>query len=457
MKNIFLTFAFFVLISSFTGPSTVASAPAELFGTNLIADIAERVSPAVVAIESVHYIRRRTSRGTGDLFFDRLFGYLFEEDFRGHNNVIPKKGSGSGVIISPDGHLLTNEHVITGADEIIVRLDSKETVKAKVIGQDPQSDLAVLKIDYAKPLPHIPIGDSNKNRVGEWVIAIGNPFGLGITVTAGVISAINRDISTERDRSFRDLIQTDASINPGNSGGALVNSKGELVGINTAIIPYGQGVGFAIPVNRAKRIVGDLIEFGRVKKTFVGLAVQEVTPELAKHFNLSSEGVLVTEVRKNSAASEAKMVPGDLIVAIDEQPIQTEMDFQKKLEDYRVNDEAVFSIVRKGKKGTTQVRFKEDPLSKNVLGVMVEDSNSANIQRYGLAVDRGAVIVGVAKGMPAYRAGLQPGDVIIQVNNDVILKESDFKQAMLRIQGETQAIVRVVRNRRSSLLLLNLQ
>ena len=193
---------------------------------------------------------------------------MFEDDFRGYNNVIPQKGSGSGVVISKDGYLLTNEHVISSADEINVKFVDGKTFKAKIIGKDKTNDLAVLKLDTKEELTFIQMGDSENVRVGEWVIAIGNPFGLGSTVTAGVVSAIKRDLAVDKNTNYTGLIQTDASINPGNSGGALINSKGELIGINTAIMPSGQGIGFAIPVNRAKRIVGDLI---MVKEKFLTL------------------------------------------------------------------------------------------------------------------------------------------------------------------------------------------
>ena len=208
--------------------------------------------------------------------------------------LFPQKGNGSGVLISPDGHLLTNEHVIAGADEIKVLLNNGKKVKAKLIGKDVRTDLAVLKINVDYNLPHLPIGNSDKLRVGEWAIAIGNPFGLGITVTTGVVSALNRDLSIDANRNYKNLIQTDASINPGNSGGALLNAKGELIGVNTAIMPAGQGIGFAIPVNLAKRIIGDLIAYGRVKKPFLGVTVQEITPSLARYFSIPEKGVLVT-------------------------------------------------------------------------------------------------------------------------------------------------------------------
>ncbi len=449
-----LVFLFASLAVAFF-PASTAAAPAELFGTSLIADIAERVSPAVVAIESVQYVRARQRPGSGDPFFDQFFGHLFDEDFIGHNNVIPRKGNGSGVLISPEGHLLTNEHVIADADEIMVNMGNGKTFKASVIGKDTLTDLAVLKIDADYALPHVPIGDSANMRVGEWVIAIGNPFGLGITVTSGVVSAINRDLSIDRNRSYKDLIQTDASINPGNSGGALINSRGELIGVNTAIIPYGQGIGFAIPVNRAKRIVGDLMAYGRVKKAFLGVSVQKITPELAKYFQIPMEGVLVTDVARNSAADRAQLVPGDVILEIDGKKIRNTDDFQEGIDEHRVGDKASVKIFRKGKEGLAEVEFNETPAGKNALGVSVSKVTGDLVRRFHLFVEEGCVITAVVEGSPAGRAGLQPGDVIQQVNRKVTLDEEAFDQAITQLAAEGKALLRVVRGQTVNLLLVN--
>lgn len=437
--------------------TVLAAAPAELFGTSLIADIAEKVSPAVVAIESVHFVRARRSVGSGDPFFDNFFGHLFDDDFMGHNNVIPQRGNGSGVLISPEGHLLTNEHVIAGADEIQVKLGNGKTFKATVIGKDSLSDLAVLKIESEAALPHIPIGDSSSIRVGEWVIAIGNPFGLGITVTSGVISAINRDLSVDKERSYKDLIQTDASINPGNSGGALINSRGELIGVNTAIIPYGQGIGFAIPVNRAKRIVGDLMAYGRVKKAFLGVTVQKITPDLAKYFQVPEEGVLVTDVAKNSSAEKANIAPGDVIIEIDGRKIKNTGDFQEGVDEHRVGDKASIKIFRKGKEAVCEVEFNENPANKNPLGVTAVKISPELVRRFYLFVDEGCVITSVAEGSAADRAGLRPGDVIQQVNQQVTLDEKEFDAGMTQLKAEGKAIIRIVRGQTVNLLLVKVE
>lgn len=448
-----LIFTVFLLVAS----ASANAAPAELFGTSLIADIAERASPAVVAIESVQYVRARRRGGSGDPFFDRFFGHLFDDDFMGHNNVIPRKGNGSGVLISPEGHLLTNEHVISDADEIQVKLGTGKTFKATVIGKDALTDLAVLKIEGKTAFPHVPIGDSSRLRVGEWVVAIGNPFGLGITVTSGVVSAINRDLSVDRSRSYKDLIQTDASINPGNSGGALINARGELIGVNTAIIPYGQGIGFAIPVNRAKRIIGDLMAYGRVKKAFLGVTVQSITPDLAKYFEIPSEGVLITDVAKNSSAEKAQLVPGDVILEIDGKKITTAAGFQEGIDEHRVGDKARIKIFRKGKEGIAEVEFNENPAGKNLLGVAVSKISGELVRNYGLYIDEGCVITSVAPGSAADRAGLRPGDVIHQINRLVIRDESDFEAAIGSIKSDKKALLRIIRGQTVNLLLLNIE
>ncbi|OGK08952.1 MAG: hypothetical protein A2W80_17580 [Candidatus Riflebacteria bacterium GWC2_50_8] len=449
--------ATFLLLFVLTFIAAVEAAPPELFGTSLIADIAERVSPAVVAIESVHYVRARGRSGFGDPFLDRVFGHLFEDDFMGYNNVIPQRGNGSGVFISPEGHLLTNEHVIAGADEIMVKLTSGKSYKARVIGKDTRTDLAVLKVDADEVLPHVPIGDSSTLRVGEWVVAIGNPFGLGMTVTTGVVSAVHRDLSVDRERNYKDLIQTDASINPGNSGGALLNTSGELIGINTAIIPYGQGIGFAIPVNLAKRIVGDLMAYGRVKKAFLGVTVQTITPELARYFEIPGEGVLVTEVVKDSSAFKAGVVPGDVITDIQGRKINVIDDFHSALDEQRVGEKAQIKIFRKGKTGMFDVEFKENPASKSPLGVTVKKVDAELAKKFTLYVDQGCVITMVAPDSPAGKAGLRAGDVIQQINRVPTLTEKDFDTAVSRLQAATQAVMRVVRGQTVNLLLVNIE
>ncbi len=437
--------------------NSVIAAPAELFGTTLIADISEQVSPAVVAIESIHYVRTRTLYGSGDPFFDRFFSHLFDDDFNGSNNVIPQKGSGSGVIISDDGYLLTNEHVISSADEILVKFGDGRSFKAKIIGKDKTSDLAVLKIESPDKLSFMNLGDSDSVRVGEWVIAIGNPFGLGITVTCGVVSAVKRDLSVDRDTNYRDLIQTDASINPGNSGGALVNSKGELIGINTAIMPSGQGIGFAIPVNRAKRIVGDLIKYGKVKKISAGLTVQNITKELAEYFNVPENGILITSVSEGSVAAEAGLVPSDIVTMIDNTKIKDVSGFETALERYSVGQTAIFKVLRKGKLSNVRIKFKETKASLNPLGVEVKTITDKLINKYNLFIEQGAVIVDIAEDSPTYKAGLRAGDVIIQIGNKPIRNEDDLNSVMKVVNKLDAVMLRIVRRNSVIRLTINLQ
>ena len=453
-KNKYFLILFLFFISLFN--SEVKAAPAELFGTSLIADISEQVSPAVVAIESIHYVRTRTLYGSGDPFFDRFFSHLFDDDFSGSNNVIPQKGSGSGVIISDDGYLLTNEHVISTADEILVKFGDGRSFKAKIVGKDKTSDLAVLKIESKDKLSYVNLGDSDKVRVGEWVIAIGNPFGLGITVTCGVVSAVKRDLSVDKETNYRDLIQTDASINPGNSGGALINSNGELIGINTAIMPSGQGIGFAIPVNRAKRIVGDLIKYGKVKKISAGLTVQNITKELAEYFNVPQKGILITSVSEGSVAAEAGLVPSDIVTMIDNNKINDVSSFESALEKYSVGQTAIFKILRKGKTSSVKIRFKESKASLNPLGIEVKTISDKLISKYDLYIEQGAVIVDITEDSPTYKAGLRPGDVIIQIGNKQVLNEEDFNSSMKAINKLDAVVLRVVRSNRVVRIIISL-
>ena len=301
------------------------------------------------------------------------------------------------------------------------------------------------------------LGDSDTVRVGEWVIAIGNPFGLGITVTCGVVSAVKRDLSVDRDTNYRDLIQTDASINPGNSGGALVNSKGELIGINTAIMPSGQGIGFAIPVNRAKRIVGDLIKYGKVKKISAGLTVQNITKELAEYFNVPQNGILITSVSEGSVAAEAGLVPSDIVTMIDNTKITDVSSFETALEKYSVGQTALFKVLRKGKLSNVRIKFKESKASLNPLGIEAKTISEKLINKYNLYIEQGAVIVDIAEDSPLYKAGLRVGDVIIQIGNKRIMNEDDLNSVMKVINKLDIIGLRVVRRNTVVRLTINLQ
>jgi len=325
---------------------------------NPFVTVAERASPAVVNISTVS---TSTGRGGGPFGNDPFFRDFFERFFEGTPRRRQQTSLGSGLIIDKGGLILTNNHVIKDADEISVRFASKEEVKGKVVGTDPKTDLAVIRVHAAEPLPVMALGDSDTLRVGEWAIAIGNPFGLDHTLTVGVISATGR--SEVGIAAYENFIQTDASINPGNSGGPLLNIRGEVIGINTAIVASGQGIGFAIPINLARKIMEDLVQKGKVTRGWLGVGVQPLTPELAKSFAVSGEGVLINQVMPKSPAEAAGLKTGDLIVGIDGTPVKDPRHLQRLIADAPIGKPLEVSIVRGGQKQTVRVRIGEMPPS----------------------------------------------------------------------------------------------
>ncbi|MBF0499382.1 MAG: Do family serine endopeptidase [Candidatus Riflebacteria bacterium] len=450
--------AFLVNIYAFS----VHAASSELFGTSLIADVAAKVSPAVAAIDSVHYVRARP-RGFGDPFFDQFFGNLFGEEMEGFsNNVIPRRGSGSGVLIDAAGHLLTNQHVIDGADEVQVTLQNGKKYKASVVGQDSQSDLAVLKIGVENA-SFAPLGDSDSLRVGEWVVAIGNPFGLGMTVTAGVVSALGRELSIDRNRTYRNFIQTDASINPGNSGGPLVNTKGEIIGINTAIFPSGQGIGFAIPVSSARRVIGDLLAFGSVRKVDIGVSVQAITDQLAEYLSIPHDGVLITEVIKGSSSEKAGLQPGDVIQSIDSKPLTRPDQLQEMINRHQIGESVKLSVHRKGAIADYEVTVQEHKTrggalaaGKNFLGITVDSINPENTRQYHLQAEDGVVITDIVQGSIASGMGLQPGDVIQGVNGKHTATPEEFAKRMEQAPQHGRLMLHLIRDDLSQVLLIQI-
>ena len=449
-RIIFLSLILVILLSA---KPLLSSAPGDIFGTSLIADIAQRVSPSVVAIDSVHYVRTRSLRGFQDPFFDQFFRHFLDEDTDFTNNVIPKRGSGSGVIIDSTGRLLTNQHVIEGADEIMVTLNDGKKIKATIIGQDKGSDLAILKLAENGPFPFAPLGDSDVLRVGEWVVAIGNPFGLGITVTTGVVSALGRELSVTRSATYKNLIQTDASINPGNSGGALVNTKGEIIGINTAIIPYGQGIGFAIPITSAKRIIGDLITYGKVKKGFIGISLQEINNDLASQLEIPRQGVLITEVLEGSAAGKAGLMPGDVIVAVDGKPVNKIGQCLEFIGRHSVGESTVLNVFRKGQTGNYDVKIQDIEAARDgvtfkdnrVLGVEVAPLSQTIIEKLDLSVRTGVVITRIGEDSLAENAGIEPGDVIQSINNVQIRNPDDYSRIIKNVRSHSRMLLSLVR------------
>jgi serine protease Do len=388
--------------------------------------LAKDLKPAVVNISTSKTVRLRRPvlpgpRSPQQDFFDDFFDRFFQ----GQPQTPRKERSlGSGFVISADGYILTNDHVVDGADEIKVRLSDGRNFTATVKGLDPKLDLALLKIEAGDKLPVARLGDSGALKVGEWVMAIGNPFGLEQTVTVGIVSAKGRVIGAG---PYDDFIQTDASINPGNSGGPLFNTAGEVVGINTAIVASGQGIGFAIPINAAKSILTQLKETGHVSRGWLGVSVQLVTDELAESFGLKEpKGALVAEVIAGSPAEKAGIKRGDIILTFDGHEVDAINDLPRLVAATPAGKEVRLSVFRNGKTheftatiGKLQEDEKETEragASSDRLGLNVADVTPEVAQRFGLQAGKGALITGVDPAGPAAASNLHPGDLILEVN-----------------------------------------
>lgn len=319
------------------------TSPNVFFGPETIQNIVKQTGPAVVKIET----ETQTQRQFDPFFNDPFFREFFGGQFKSQPELV--RGLGSGFIISPDGHIVTNNHVVAGASKISVYLsDRKEPYAAKLVGSDEQLDLAVLKIDADEKLPALSFGDSNKLEVGSWVIAIGNPYGLDHTVTVGVISAKGRPININGNQ-FTDLLQTDASINPGNSGGPLINLRGEVIGINTAINAQAQGIGFAIPSSTVTQVLEQLIHDGKVSRPWLGVILQPVTKELANYFGLKEiEGVLISGVAENSPAQKAGLKRGDIILEYNKKKVNNPEALKNEVMNTKIGAKVVVLVYRDG-------------------------------------------------------------------------------------------------------------
>jgi len=308
-----------------------------LIGPTNIADMVARVSPAVVNIET------KTKVSNNNPFFDPFFRDFFGDRLSPQQSI--QTGIGTGVIINEDGYVLTNQHVIDNAESISVNLASGEKYPATVVGQDYELDLAVLKISAKQKLSWLELGDSDSLRVGDWVVAIGNPYGLDHTVTAGLVSAKGRPMQIE-DRVYKNLIQTDAAINPGNSGGPLLNLNGQVVGINTAVNAQAQGIGFAISINTVREVLDDLIKQGKVIRPYIGIYLQPVTEDIAKSLGIEAKGIIVAGVEKGSPAAKAGLTQYDVITQIDQTPVNTYDELQEILKKHKVGDTITLNVIR---------------------------------------------------------------------------------------------------------------
>ena len=409
------------------------------------APLVSKLTPAVVNINTEKHTRSRNGRGFDAPGrrgrhdpFDEFFGRFFDR-YQSRSQQRPVKSLGSGFIISADGYILTNNHVVQDADEIKITLSDKKIYDASVVGRDEKTDLAVLKIDVDHKLPYVALGDSSAMQVGDWVIAIGNPFGLARTVTAGIVSARGRVIGSG---PYDDFIQTDASINPGNSGGPLFNMQGEVVGINTAIVASGQGIGFAIPVNMAKDLLPQL-KTGKVSRGRLGVHIQEVTPELAASFGLDEkQGALISEVVKDSPAQRAGLEVGDIILSVDGKSIAEMRSLPRiiaakkpgtkvKLKVLRLGEIHKIKVVLDNLEGDNSEELSQvtDDLLGN-LGLSVRQITSELAARQRLPLEQGVVISRIKPDGLTAEAGLQVGDVILMVNNREIETVTDFKNAL---------------------------
>jgi len=423
-------------------------------------EVAKKVQPSVVNVTTEKTITMRPWDRYGEDFFK---GSPFEDFFKGFGFSPREKGKeyrhkqrsgGSGVIVDKEGYILTNNHVVEGADKVKVRLIDGREFTATLKGQDSRTDLAVLHIK-AKDLPVASLGDSDKLEVGEWAIAIGSPFGLEHTVTVGVISAKGR--SGLGTGTYEDFVQTDASINPGNSGGPLINIDGEVVGINAMIIQPGTGIGFAIPINMAKQILNDLIKQGKVVRPWLGISAQDLTPELAEQFQVKEkEGVLVAQIHQGTGAEKAGLVSGDIIKSVDDKAIKNVNELVKEIQKKKVGQKVKVSVVRDGKSMTIEVTLsampdkpeamKEKEIEEK-LGAQIQELTPQLAARYRISseIKRGVVVISVEEGSPADELGLQEGDVILEINRKKIETTKDFEKAIKDLNLEKGIVFRLHR------------
>ena len=453
-------FAGFVAVLAFMVATAAMAAAGSIVandGTSPIVALVKECSPAVVNIDTEKLVKRSFGPFGDDPFFREFFGREFEN----FNRTIPMKGKGSGFIVDgKEGYILTNNHVVGDADKITVTMLDGRTFDATLMGKDPTFDLAVVQVK-ADNLPSLELGDSDAAEVGEWVVAIGNPHGFENSVTAGIISAKNRTLQAA-DVNFRGFLQTDAAINPGNSGGPLLDMKGRVIGINTAIVPYAQGLGVAVPVNMAKQIMNDLVENGTVRRGMLGIMLQDLNPAFAETYKVPVEnGAVVAQLMPDSPAEKAGLKRGDVIFAIDGNEMKKSSDVVFYIRSKLAGDTVALEIYRDSKKQTVKVE----------LGEMNDDSGESRRTRerdrggdrgasestrigargseitpklkdeYGLDSDKGIVVTDVERGSVADSMGLRRGDQILEANRREITSIADWERAM---SGGSKTVVLLV-------------
>jgi len=427
-------------------PHAVLEAMEEAFSS-----VADRVTPAVVNVSTVP---KRGSAGSDEQRFREYFGDEFYDRYFKRRPREDSRSTGSGVIVDPSGYILTNNHVIENAQDITVRLSDSRKFTATLVGRDPKTDVAVLKVDAKAPLPAAELGDSDRLRVGQWVIAIGNPFGLDRTVTAGIVSA------TARNRvgvtTYENFIQTDASINPGNSGGPLLSLDGRVIGINTAIVAAGQGIGFSIPINEAKSVMAQLIARGRVVRGWLGIVIQDVTDELATSFGVSEkEGVLVSDVMKGGPGEAAGLRAGDVIVELGGTKIHEVPDLQRRVANVNPGQTVPMVVIRDRSSTKMNVKVGEMPSEDTSVAAVEAGPEGFGLQAEALAPDtaerlslpftEGLLVTDVTTGGPADRAGLRRGDVILEVDRQPVHDAPGLQKALSAVPPGRSVLIRVHR------------
>jgi len=447
--------------------------------SNGFTEVAKAVTPAVVNITTVTADKVSGSReGQEDLrdrmeeFFGGPNGPFGPRGFRGPQGPDEPRGhrgggQGSGVIVSPDGYVLTNNHVIDNAREVTVTLPDKREFKGKIVGTDPKTDLAVVKID-GQNLPTVAWGDASKLQVGEYVLAVGNPFGLNSTVTLGIVSALGR--GRMGITQYEDFIQTDAAINPGNSGGALVNTKGELVGINTAIFSQSggyQGVGFAVPTSMSKPIYESLIKTGKVVRGYLGIGIQDLNQDLAKSFGITdAKGALVSEVKEDSPADRAGLKQGDVITSYQGSPVEDAVALQRMVTRTGVGTKVTVNVSREGHAKELGITIGEQPDTAKVAkaetgekdyafaGVAVQDLDRETAKELGIkGKTQGVVVTAVEPDSGADKAGLMRGDVIREINRQSVKSVKDFEKVSSAVKKGENVLILI--NRRGASLFLS--
>jgi serine protease Do len=423
------------------------------------ADLAEKLKPCVVNISTTKTVRSGGLRSPfgqgspfdrnfgGDDFFERFFGDMPQRQYK-------QKSLGSGFIISHDGYIFTNNHVIEQADKILVKLSNGKEYEAKVIGKDAKTDIALIKIKPNDSLPVAETGDSDRLRVGDWVLAIGNPFGLEQTVTAGIVSAKGRVIGAG---PYDNFIQTDASINPGNSGGPLFNTEGKVIGINTAIVAQGQGIGFAIPISMAKTILPDLKAKGKVTRGWLGVSVQEISEEIAKGMKLKDRsGALISDVFKGDPADVAGLKSGDVVTEINGKPIKDTHELLLMIAGFRIGETIKIKIVRDGQEKIIPITIAERTeksemasaqQSGEAFGMAVQEISPEIAQHLGLSIKKGIIVVDVQEGSVAEEVGIQLQDIILQVNKIKITTMKEYQREIAKAGAKGSILLLIKRGK----------